>query len=507
MEIVKNLKVELEKKYNIECYISIEDLEQRPSSTLYQTLVSFVRDPYEPDYRFVFFNFAPIHKKTLEHISQTIAYLDISPSFILVMTNQITTVEYFSKRSEPITTETVSVPESTAIADPVPRFDDGSLCAYAWAGVHVYTDGKVRPCCDFSESITDDLGQPYNIKSTSLNEIASSSYMKSLREEFTKGRLPSGCSNCKKIESAGGASRRQLSKYKLKNLYGLIDWESDQSTIRYVGGHTGNLCNLKCRICSPNFSSSIAIEELKGNQSVHQILKDTRWTKNSDKFWKELKTLVPTACSFEFLGGEPLMLKENIDFMQYLVDTGHSKNSIFEFVTNGTRYEKILDDADQFYRLAITVSIDDINERFELERFGADWLEVESNVDRYISVRDKSQSLILGINTTVSIQNVFYLPELLSWLDQKQIDHHHFNVLNFPAHLSVQNLTPTAKNLVLKKLKSCNDNRLDMIINFVEQSITSDGKEFCLFMKNKDQLRNENFAISHPEIAEAMGYI
>ena len=164
----------------------------------------------------------------------------------------------------------------------------------------------------------------------------------------------------------------------------------------------------------------------------------------------------------------------------------------------------MLDSPKNFYRLTITISIDDINERFEFQRSGAKFQIVEANLDRYI--QNKNSCLKIGVNTTVNIQNIFYLPELLSWLDTKNLDHHYFSMLTYPDFLSVYNLTPAAKDLVLSKLKLSNDPRLKSIITTIQQSATSDGKEFILYMKNKDQLRNENFNLSHSEIAQAMSY-
>lgn len=503
------IKQKIEEKYNVDFYIQIEDLETQPSSTLYRSLLPYVRDPYEPEYRFVFFNFAKVYNQTLEHVLRTINFLDISPSFILIITNQQSTVDFFIENSKDIRPDyvlnipVVQTQQSTAL---FPEYNKkNKLCAYAWAGLHVFPTGTIAPCCDFNGEILDESGSPYNIKTARLEEIASSDFMKNLRQEFLKNdTLPEKCSKCNIVENSGGKSRRDLALYKMQNSYSLIDWESQTPTIRHVGGHTGNLCNLKCRICSSTFSSSIAVEEISNKEKVQQLLRDTRWTKNSHQFWDELKTLIPDVRNFEFLGGEPLMLKENIDFIQYLIDQGHSQNCTFELVTNGTFYLDLLDSPKNFYRLTITISIDDINERFEFQRSGAKFQIVEANLDRYI--QNKNSCLKIGVNTTVNIQNIFYLPELLSWLDTKNLDHHYFSMLTYPDFLSVYNLTPAAKDLVLSKLKLSNDPRLKSIITTIQQSATSDGKEFNLYMKNKDQLRNENFNLSHSEIAQAMSY-
>jgi MoaA/NifB/PqqE/SkfB family radical SAM enzyme len=266
------------------------------------------------------------------------------------------------------------------------------------------------------------------------------------------------------------------------------------------------------------YSSTIAVEVSKhGNTAeektkAYQLLQDSNWAKNYQTFWPMLKKYTPQISNFEILGGEPLMWPENLNFMQYLIDSGQSKQAIFEFITNGTQYPAILDQAGEFRRLTITVSIDNIGTRFEYERSGADWALVEHNINRFVANKNQNKSLRIGVCITVNIQNVFYLPELIGWLNDKKIDHYYYNFLNFPDYLCIDRLTPIAKQLVLDKLKSTellpkDRTKLDYIVNRLQDIPTSDGGKFCQYMKEKDRIRNENFSISHKEIANAMGYV
>ena len=55
--LLDKIKKTLQAKFDIDCFISIEDLEHSPSSTLYQMLIPYIKESYEHQYRFVFFNF------------------------------------------------------------------------------------------------------------------------------------------------------------------------------------------------------------------------------------------------------------------------------------------------------------------------------------------------------------------------------------------------------------------------------------------------------------------
>jgi hypothetical protein len=107
---------------------------------------------------------------------------------------------------------------------------------------------------------------------------------------------------------------------------------------------------------------------------------------------------------------------------------------------------------------------------------------------------------------------VYYLDELLAWADTKGFNNIYFNMLHSPDHVSVQRMTPEAKELVLNKLKTVfwtsafYQKEIDNVIKFIELGTGSDGAEFLEKMQRTDAYRKENFALTHPEIAKAMGY-
>ena len=516
-----HLKKQLESKYKIDCYIFLEDLEQAPSSTLYSTLAPWIKSEYSDDYRFVLFNFKLLDNDILTHVSSILSYLDISPYFIQVITDQESTTAYFQNLVEPIQVLKFDAHYRPGTSNNViPLFNnDRKMCAHAWVGLHVDPGGTTRLCCEYTDTIKDDQGTEFNIRQNSITEILDSQYLKSVRDIFRKNMLPDGCNRCAIAEKQQGISKRMLTPYKLENVYGYINWESDRvdDHLSFIGGHLGNLCNLKCRICSPVYSSSIAIEQLnqlpkdsRKTHPVYSMLSENSWANTSDAFWAQIKTLVPKVRNFEILGGEPLLIKENIEFMEWLIEQGHSQDVIFEFTTNGTVYPKVFDSIEKFKRLTLTISVDNIGPMFEVERHGITWQEFEKNFDKFLMCRNKNESVKIGISISVNIQNVLYLPELVQWLESKGIDHYFYNWVDTPSWLSIRSLTPAAKNLVLQKLQNCNlssehRDRLQYVVNRIKLSQTSDGMEFCKEVAILDNLRKQNFAETHKEIAIAMG--
>lgn len=497
-------------KYSVVSEIYLEDVATNSSSFLYGKLIDKKVDVFPNNTKFIFYNFNEIPKTVLTHTVKTLNYIDIPSFFVTVITNQETTRNYFENLEDPIevifqNSEYFPVNDNTI----VPEFNlDNHLCAHAWVGLWAQPDGSVAPCCDYSGRIKKEDSSEFNIRQDRFQDIISSPYMKDLRDQFRSKNVPEGCQNCIKRERVAGESRRSLALYKLKNIYGRIDWESEPKDIMYVGGHLGNICNLKCRICSPTYSSKIAQENITHNldstNSSLLSLKNNNWPAQKISFWDDLKDLLPTVRSFEMLGGEPFIIQENIDFVNYVVDQGFSSICEFDFSTNGTIFPSFLHKDIDFSRMSITLSIDNIGKKFELERHGASWTQVENNIKKYIQLSKENKKFKVGICVTVSILNVLYLPEILEWIKDINVSHYYFNLLHIPNYLSIEQMTDDAKKLVLNRIKSVPE--LDFIVNILNNCDVSDGKEFRKQMLIKDRIRSENFTKSHKDIALAMGF-
>jgi hypothetical protein len=77
--------------------------------------------------------------------------------------------------------------------------------------------------------------------------------------------------------------------------------------------------------------------------------------------------------------------------------------------------------------------------------------------------------------------------------------------------MSIANLTPHAKTMVIEKLDNANvpsQYKLELmrIKKYILNSKGSDGREFLEKMQRTDAYRKQNFKDTHLEIAKAMGY-
>jgi MoaA/NifB/PqqE/SkfB family radical SAM enzyme len=384
--------------------------------------------------------------------------------------------------------------------------------------------GTARPCCLAREEIVDEHGNKYDLKVSTLQDAYKSQYMQDLRKQFRRGEKPETCKLCWEEEAAGKDSKRIHSQARLKELYQHVDWPNDTpDQLWFIDLKLGNICNLKCRICGSWSSSKWAAEELdympkgsnKKDHIAYQWLKQGKWPEESPDFWTNLKTLLPQIKYFEFTGGEPWMIQEHIDLLQFACQTGDAKHIDIHYNTNATQWpEKLFDIWTEFGRVDVAFSVDNVGKRFEYERYGANWEranEIIEVVNRKTN-HPPSGNITTQLCFTINIQNVYYLDELLDWADTKSFGSIYFNMLHSPDHMSIQQMTPAAKELVLNKLKTTfwastkYQNEIDNVIKFIENGSGSDGTEFLRKMKQTDAYRKQNFMDTHPEIAKAMGY-
>ncbi len=395
-----------------------------------------------------------------------------------------------------------------------------TICMLPWVSIEASPMGTARPCCLAREDITG-----IDLKQHTLEDAYKSQYMQNMRRQFRAGEKPATCKLCWDEEAAGRDSKRIYSQVRLKELYPLVDWDNDlPDQLWFIDLKLGNICNLKCRICGSWSSSKWAAEELdylpKGHDKKSHIaytwLKQGKWPEESPGFWENLKTLLPKIKYFEFTGGEPWLIEEHWELLRYAVETGDSKHIDIHYNTNATvdplSPNKSALWAD-FGRVDIAFSIDNVEERFEFERYGANWDEANKIIDSTHFARDADNpNITTQLCFTINIQNVYYLDELLAWADTKPFDSVYFNMLHSPDHMSVQRMTPAAKELVLNKLKTTfwqsttYAQEIDNVIKFIENGPGSDGKEFLQKMKQTDEYRKQNFMDTHTEIAKAMGY-
>jgi len=397
---------------------------------------------------------------------------------------------------------------------------NNKFCILPWISLETTPIGTVRPCCLTTCEIPNEHNSAYNLANDSLQTIRNSRFMEVLRQAFLDGVQPTICDRCWAEEDANRTSKRMHMLDKLKHIIP-DDLTSKPKPLSFIDLKLGNICNISCRICGSWSSSTYASEELK------QLPKDERkysfaydmnragtWPRKVDTFWDELLENASDIRYLEITGGEPFMIKEHFDFLEKLVKLGYSNDIEIHYNTNGTIYPEQAYIWSHFKHVEIAFSIDDIGDRFEYQRNGANWNSVVSNISRFKQLRKDSDNISLQICVTSNIFNVYYLDEVATWIECQNKDDDfsliYWNMLHDAPMHCITAFPKTIKTIISDKLLSADINEVfkeefKNIVSFMQtkSNITTD--DIINNIKTMDERKGDNFRDSHLELALLIG--
>ena len=381
------------------------------------------------------------------------------------------------------------------------------MCMIPWTGIETRPSGGYKPCCIYRDELLDPDGKPYKTTEHSITEVMNSDPMQGLRDQFLAGEKPAGCASCWKEEATGKTSKRQHMWNKAPIL-GQLHIDKNVVAPRFIDLKLGNICNLKCRICSPHSSSIWANEMAKFDpaRKAHwtQFNKDGMWPKQKNRFYEDLEKHIESIKYFEITGGEPLMIKEQFAILQKCVDAGVAKNIEVHYNTNGTQFpEKELNEIwPHFKRIELAYSIDDIKERFEYQRHPAKWDTVNGNILKFKNAG--LNNLSTQVCTTINVFNIAYLDELAPYINEWNPDFWHINALHHPTELEIQQLSLDVKKTITEKLSSSEIRKTEIktALNYLnsepDTALENYNDALTDKIKQIDQRRQENFGDVFP---------
>ena len=335
----------------------------------------------------------------------------------------------------------------------VDKYIKSNICPLPWTSLEIGVNGGAAPCCLYK-------GQVPNVKvyKTNLKAIQQSQYMEDLRTQFKNGEKPAGCDRCWLEEDAGKDSKRINSLYKMKD--SLKEWTpNSKPALKFIDFKLGNVCNLKCRICGSWSSSKWAQEEMDygENPVARKHLTEGGWPKKNPQFFEDIKEVLEDVEYFEFTGGEPFMIHNHFKILEHCVEKGYAKNQDIHYNTNGTQLpgRDIFDLWKHFKRVEIAFSIDDVGEPFEYQRYGANWKEVNHNLNQFKIYQ--TMNMEFQICTTISIFNVFSLAKIALWVRQFDPKFFYVNTCFDPPYFNIQTLPKQIKNIVNSRYSDLKD--------------------------------------------------
>jgi len=384
-----------------------------------------------------------------------------------------------------------------------------NFCILPWTAMEVQPNGTVKPCCMYKDTLKNENGQEFKVDTHSMEEIWNSPAYDEIRQRFLAGTQPRGCHRCWMEELSGKSSKRirDNKKYrhhiKDKSIF-------DNVQPRYLDLKLGNICNLKCRICSPQYSSKW-ITEQKRYDKIDGISKEYNrldWPEKSEYFWKNIEELMPYIEHLDFTGGEPFMIQEHFQLLEKFVKSGYAKKVTLHYNTNGTQLplEAMNSLFPKFKEVDVHFSIDGVGKHYEYQRHPAKWdvaIHTLTEFKKYIQKleTENRNNFTIQICHTVNIFNVYYLPEFLEWANDIGIDVY-LNSLHEPMHYNITCLPVSYKKIIEAKLLRFTDVDLKQIIKFMNSSShPRHFKNLTSHITRMDIVRHESFGKVFPEIA------
>lgn len=349
-----------------------------------------------------------------------------------------------------------------------------AFCPMPWTGLMYNFDGTVKNCIRSAGPIG-------NIRHDNIEQILKRDVDIKLDMQ-TAHKFPR-CQPCYELEKEKNnldiISDRVFYLKELRDvdhtLYDTTDFELHTVDVRWT-----NLCNFACVYCGPEFSSKWASERGVTMMTPvnHQVA----------KFKQYIFERAPQLKHVYLAGGEPLLMKENLEFLQLLRKTNPNVN--LRINTNLSKVDTgIFDLVCEFKNVHWIVSVETMEEEYEYIRYGGSWNDFLINLNiikkfnhkisfnmlhfllNYRSIFDcvdflknmgfHNNSFILGSLLQPDYLNIRHLPEiklkyvkdiLTNKINEKPgflLENGYRNILQYVEQPAVKNLNESFKQLML----------------------------------------------------------
>lgn len=310
-----------------------------------------------------------------------------------------------------------------------------------YSTAHITVDGRLKMCCYQNRSYTTSLTSYIKKEPNFISKVI---------QDMESWKKHNACSNCYKLEEQWIDSPR----INFNNQYKNKDLKWDYK-IRIINIRFSNICNLSCRMCNSESSSS------RQKLDKHLWMRKYKTQKFNDetKFFLFNFTNVKHLEVIDIKGGEPFLHRDHFDFLNFLILKGLSKNIELVYNTNSTisleehsiflpwEYKNIEDIFQNFKKVTLWLSLDGYKEVNEYIRTGSKWCDIKKNIEFY-----KKMNITLLITPTIQIDNILNIPKLLLFAESQKIPVYigGGNFLKFPDYYSISILPLYMKSYVVR---------------------------------------------------------
>jgi sulfatase maturation enzyme AslB (radical SAM superfamily) len=303
----------------------------------------------------------------------------------------------------------------------------------------------------------------------SFDEMQNSSWLKGIKEKMQEQQWPAECMRCRMTEESTNTSIR-LDTIERDRILSAI-----KKDYIIVGGVLDNICNSACQTCHSGLSTKIGSLSSKDYEKVNNY--ETFFTFPQDRI-----------CEVDVNGGEPTASPNYKKLLKNLPESV----KIVRINTNGSKVIAELEELlSKNIRVIVTLSFDGVGNVHDYVRWPVLWKNFDSNVKKYIALRETYANLRLNFWTTVSSLNVGDLKNIVDYAAQQKIDHAYGFCIR-PDVLDIRHenkLTVSAK----QSLSSTDNKLLNSIANKCGSFKKNNDTELKKFISSQDSLRNIDY--------------
>ena len=331
-----------------------------------------------------------------------------------------------------------------------------SWCPLPWSHISIKGNGFYRVCCHSNVSkecgiLKDNQDRPYHIGKADWNEVINSDKMKSIRKNMLAGKWSPECVRCQREFKSDMTARNIRERFLLaeniesKNYPGWLKTKTltkndgavslKDFPVSFLDIRFGNLCNLRCAMCSPTDSSAWYGEHNavwgryfadSGKKiTLAQNINGKITTKEKNIFnwsddpnlWRQIEKYLKQFRRVHIAGGEPLLIKDYFRFLEKCIESGVAEKLIIEFNSNITYIpEKVYDLWKHFKRIHIGISVDGFGPINDFIRYPSKWCQIEKNIQHLDCA---GGNISCHIAMSVGSLNIWHLPEFIMYIMKK----------------------------------------------------------------------------------------
>jgi MoaA/NifB/PqqE/SkfB family radical SAM enzyme len=305
-----------------------------------------------------------------------------------------------------------------------------------------------------------------------------------------------------------------------------VDGSIPENQLYYIDLRLSPKCQLKCTICSPKYSNKWILDwkTIQEEYSEKEFVKDLKkykdryenenyynWFKHNTVLRNQLFEGLKYVKKIAFLGGEPLIIKEHDEIIDYLIDNNLSQNVDIRYNSNGIALtENHLKKWSNFKSVLFSLSIDGLYKQNDYMRYGSNWEETYNTLKLLEKVPSNtfvSMGIVINAMSVYNFSDMitFFEKENFSWIKGKET--FFMNILDYPEMLSINVLPKEIKERTCDKLSTILNHsfiyreRLQQIIN---QMNNNDWERLYPnmidYLTTLDKMRNTDFKKYFPHL-------